>query len=208
MRTKDIIVATLDHLDHLAAAKTTRASAAVYRMARRAFVRGDYASWFERQFGHAIEDDRDALAGLLLGFGLAVHSRFPYKRLAVSPRLSVIAERWADPAPHPHPEFSRYILSEGRLCDFAPYAEGAVWVTPPPRDCQFLGIYCAPDSGSPDLSAIGLDIVSVRSTACIIAPLAVMSAVEPWFDSAEVGTVIRRPFGPGADLELLYYSNW
>jgi hypothetical protein len=35
-------------------------------MARRAFVRGDYASWFERQFGHAIEDDRDALAGLLL----------------------------------------------------------------------------------------------------------------------------------------------
>lgn len=208
MRAKDIIAATLDHLDHLAAAKTTRTSAAVYRMARRAFVRGDYASWFERQFGHAIEDDRDALAGLLLGFGLAVHSRFPYKRLAVSPRLSVIAERWADPAPHPHPEFSRYILSEGRMCDFAPHEEGAVRVTSPPRDCQFLGIYCAPDSGSPDLSAISLDIGSVRSTACIIAPLAVMSAVEPWFASAEAGTVLRRSFGPRADLELLYYSNW
>ena len=207
MRARDIITATLDHVDHLAAAKTMRAPAAVYRMARRAFVRGDYASWFERQFGHAIEDDRDALAGLLLGFGLAVHSRFPYKRLAVSPRLSVIAERWVDPAPHPHPEFSRYILSEGCLCNFAPHAEGAVRVTPPPRDCQFLGIYCAPDSGSPDLSVIGLDIGSLQSTACIIAPLAVISAVEPWFASAKAGTVIRRPFGPGADLELLYYST-
>lgn len=207
MRARDIITATLDHVDHLAVAKT-RSTEAVYKIARRAFVRSDYASWFERQFGHAIEDDRDALAGLLIGFGLAVHSRFPYKRLAVSPRLSVIAERWVDPAPHAHPEFSRYILSEGRLCDFAPQAEGPVRVTPPPTDCQFLGIYCAPDSGLPDLSAIGLEIVSVQTTACIIAPLAVISAVEPWFGAAEGGTVLRRPFGPGADLELLYYSNW
>lgn len=208
MRARDIITATLDHVDHLAAAKTTRATAAVYRMARRAFVRGDYASWFERQFGHAIEDDRDALAGLLLSFGLAVHSRFPYKRLAVSPSLAVIAERWVDPAPHPHPEFSRYLVSEGRICDLVPHGEGTSRLTSPPRDCQFLGIYCGVGSGSPDLSALGLDIVSVRSTAVIIVPPALMSTVEPWFHHAEPGTILRRPFGPGADLELLYYSNW
>jgi hypothetical protein len=53
-----------------------------------------------------------------------------------------------------------------------------------------------------------LDIRAGRSTALIIAPLAVMSAVEPWFGSAETGTVLRRSFGPGAELELLYYSNW
>lgn len=208
MRARDIIAATLDHVDHLAAAKTTRASASVYRMARRAFVRGDYASWFERQFGHGISDDRDGLAGLLLAYGLAVHSRFPYKRLAVPPQLSILAERWVDPAPHPHPEFSRYLIDEGRLKDFAADRQGQALVSPPSRDCQFLGLYCAPDSGSVDLTALSLDIGLGRSTAVIIAPLAVMSTVEPWFGTAETGTVLRRSFGPGADLELLYYSNW
>jgi hypothetical protein len=71
-----------------------------------------------------------------------------------------------------------------------------------------LGLYCPPNAGSPDLTAVSLDIRACRSTACIIAPLAVMSAVEPWFGSAETGTVLRRSFGPGAELELLYYSNW
>jgi len=208
MRARDIIAATLDHVDHLAAAKTTRASASVYRMARRAFVRLDYASWFERQFGHGISDDRDGLAGLLLAYGLAVHSRFPYKRLAVPPQLSILAERWVDPAPHPHPEFSRYLIDEGHLKDFASDCQGQALVTPPSRDCQFLGLYCPPNAGSPDLTAVSLDIRACRSTACIIAPLAVMSAVEPWFGSAETGTVLRRSFGPGAELELLYYSNW
>lgn len=208
MRARDIIAATLDHVDHLAAAKTTRAPAAVYRMARRAFVRLDYASWFERQFGHGISDDRDGLVGLLLAYGLAVHSRFPYKRLAVPSQMSILPERWVDPAPHPNPEFSRYLIDQGRLEDFSPDRQGQAPFTPPSRDCQFLGLYCAPESGSPDLTALSLDIGSGRSTACIIAPLAVMREVEPWFGPAESGTVLRRPFGPGADLELLYYSNW
>lgn len=208
MRARGVISTTLDHLDHLAAAKTTRVSQSVYTMARRAFVRLDYASWFERQFGCGISDDRDGLAGLLLTYGLAVHSRFRCKRLAVSPQLSILAERWVDPVPHTHPEFSRYLIEDGRLKDFAPHRQGQRLAIRPSVDCQYLGIYCAPDSGFPDLSALSLDIGSGRSTACIIVPSVIMSVVEPWFASAETGAVIRRPFGPGADLELLYYSNW
>lgn len=209
MRALDLITGTLDHCDRLWDAKATRSEQAVYRIARRAFVRSDYAAWFEHQFGHAILGDRDALAGLLLCFSLAVHSRFPYKRLVLPEGMAVILDRWVDPAPHHHPIFSKYVLSDEGARDY-PNGDGRTpsdrLFTPPPLDCHFIGVYC-PDGLSPfDISSVYIDIDRGPSTVLLIGPVAMIEAAEPWFKTAGAGQMINRPFGPDASLRLLYYS--
>lgn len=209
MRTLDVITSTLDHCDRLWEARATRSAPAVYKIARRSFVRLDYAFWFEQQFGHAIASDRDALAGLLLCFSLAVHSRFPYKRLALPGDLSIIIDRWVDPAPHHHPIFSTYILSQDGPLDHPIDGTRALSrrvFTPPPLDCHFLGIYCPDEASAFDLSCLYLDIDRGPSMALLIGPGAMIEGAVPWFTKAAPGQVINRPFGPDSALRLLYYS--
>jgi hypothetical protein len=209
MRALDVIISTLDHCDRLWEARATRSAHAVFRIARRAFVRSDYASWFEHQFGNAIPSDRDALAGLLLCFSLAVHSRFPYKRLAVPNGLSVILERWVDPAPHHHPIFSKYILSEDGPLDHPLEPTGALGnraFTPPPLDCHFLGVYCPNETSTFDISSVYVDIERGPSTVLLIGPSGMIDAALTWFKKAGPSLVINRPFGPDPSLRLLYYS--
>lgn len=209
MRARDVITSTLDHCDRLWEARATRSAQAVYRIARRSFVRADYASWFEHQFGHDIARDRDALAGLLLCFSLGVHSRFPYKRLVVPNSLSIILDRWVDPAPHHHPIFSTYILSEDGPLDHPIDGTRALSrriFTPPPNDCHFLGVYCPDEVSAFDPSCLYLDVERGPTTALLIGPEAMINVAVPWFSKAEASQVINRPFGPDSALRLLYYS--
>jgi len=215
MRALDVINSTLDHCDRLWEARATRKAEAVYRIARSSFVRSDYALWFEQQFGNAIASDRDALAGLLLCFSLAVHSRLPYKRIAVPNGLSVILDHWVDPVAHPQQIFSKYILSEDGLFDYQLQQGGASSgraFTPPPLDCHFLGVFCPDELNSFDISSLYIDIdrgpssaFFGSSSALLIGTEAIIEQAVPWFSSASPGQVINRPFGPSS-LRLLYYS--
>jgi hypothetical protein len=119
MRLIDVLQQTQAHCSLLTESRPNngRTVSDVAAMARYGFVRQDFAAWFEDRFGKNIQDHVGAVAGLLIAFGLGVHTRFAYKNLFLSPALYPILHDWVDPVVHSASAFQRVKLTEADPID-------------------------------------------------------------------------------------------
>jgi hypothetical protein len=119
MRLIDVLQQTQAHCSLLTESRPNngRTVSDVAAMARYGFVRQDFASWFEDRFGKNIQDHVGAVAGLLIAFGLGVHTRFAYKNLFLSPALYPILQDWVDPVVHSASAFQRVKLTDADPID-------------------------------------------------------------------------------------------
>jgi hypothetical protein len=116
MRLIDVLQQTQAHCSILSESRPNngRTVSDVAAMARYGFIRQDFASWFEDKFGKNIQNHVDAVAGLLIAFGLGVHSQFLNKTLLMSPGLYPLLLDWADPVIYPATSIQRIKLTHSK----------------------------------------------------------------------------------------------
>lgn len=171
MRLLDVLNHTKAHCTVLAAGRQNngRTAEQIGAMARYGFVRQDFSEWFENLYLEPDQSSIGALAALLIGFGLCVHSEQAYKTLILSSTLEKFLREWEDPVVHPAAVLQRIELTNDVPRDLdrslpadltkALYTDPAVW--------SFFGAYI--DEGDDfSLVEIVLSRVAVKNTTILI----------------------------------------
>ena len=210
MRLLDVLKQTQDHCALLSASQPIngRTTENIASMARHGFVRQDFAVWFEDRFGGANLGHVSALAGLLIAFGLGVHSSRPYKALVLSPSLNRLLTEWSDPVEHPANGLKRLTLtaSAPQDADFglAPDTTNAFYSDP--VSWRFFGAYIDLDVDSSFVELAMGQVLTQQSTTLIISRVA-LDRCREIFEARSGAPMSFVGFYEGVGLHVYYNSD-
>jgi hypothetical protein len=182
MRLLDVLKQTQAHCAVLSASQASsgRGANEVAAMARFGFVRQDVARWFEENFCEPGLCHTSALAGLLVAYGLGVHTGAAYKGLLLSPSLGRLLAKWVDPIEHPEFALHRFKLTDSVPEDLdRPFPEDMTKAFhSDPIIWRYLGVYVDHDINTDFVDVVVSRMLTKQATTLIVSRVELQSCKE------------------------------